>query len=164
MSPPVVLRLQVKWPSLRGEKKAKKLGVLFQKVIRADGASRAERYLLVVRTLCKGNRVETLMKGMLEDVQLLAINDGMTPVADTQRKELFEAIKAVVASLPSIPGDAVEGTVFTSIHSGSGSINQADLVNDLYVVFEMLQIFEDQPLRLAHGVTTGDRLLWYDSL
>jgi hypothetical protein len=34
-------------------------------------------------------------------------------------------------------------------------------VDGLYVIFEMLQVFEDEPLRLAHGVATGDFLLWY---
>ena len=105
--------------------KAKKLEELFQKVIPADGASRAERYLSAVKTLGKGNRVEALMRGMLEDVQLLAINHGMTTVTDTQQKEVAEAIKELAALPPSIPEHATEGSGFTAIHSGSGSINQA---------------------------------------
>jgi hypothetical protein len=32
--------------------------------------------------------------------------------------------------------------------------SKADSVDGLYVIFEMLQMFEDQPLRLAHGVAT----------
>ena len=152
MSPPVVLRLQVKWPSLRGEKKAKKLGVLFQKVIRADGASRAERYPLVVRTLCKGNRVETLMKGMLEDVQLLAIDHGMTTVADTQRKEVADAIEEVAALHPSIPENAIEGTGFTSIHSGSDPINQVQ--GDQYNNFGSGQIYHAQSMTFGSNSKT----------
>lgn len=107
------------------EKKAKKLDELFQKVIPADSASRAEKYLLAVRTMGKGSRVETLMKGMLVDVQLFAINHGMTTVTDTQRREVAEAIKEVAALPASIPEQAIEGTGFTAIHSGSGSIHQA---------------------------------------
>jgi hypothetical protein len=107
------------------EKKAKKLEGLFLKVIPADGASRAERYLSAVRILGKGSQVETLMKGMLEDVQLLAINHGMVTVTNTQRKEVADAIKEVAALPPSIPEHAIEGTGFTAIHSGSGPINQA---------------------------------------
>ena len=105
--------------------KAKKLDELFQKVIPGDGASRAERYRSAIRTLGKGSRVETLMKGMLVDVQLLAINHGMTTVTDTQRKEVAESIKEVAALPPSIPEHAVEPNSLTAIHSGSGSINQA---------------------------------------
>ena len=106
-------------------RKAKKLEELFQKVIPADGAFRAERYLSAVRTLGKGSRVETLMKGILEDVQLLAINYSITTVTDTQRKEVAEAIREVAALLPSLLEHAIEGTGFTAIHSGSGPINQA---------------------------------------
>jgi N-terminal domain on NACHT_NTPase and P-loop NTPases len=101
------------------KKKARKLDELFQKVIPADSSSRVERYLSAVRTMGKGSQVETLMKGMLEDVQLLAINHGLTTVTDTQRKEVAEAIKEVAALPPSIPEHAIEGTGFTAIHSGS---------------------------------------------
>lgn len=59
------------------EKKAKKLNKLFHKVIPTDGALRLERYILAVRTLDKGNQVEVLMKGMLEDIQLLAYEHSM---------------------------------------------------------------------------------------
>ncbi len=54
------------------EKKAEKLRDLFQKVIPANGASNLKRYYMAVKALRKGNDVESLMKGMLEDVRLLA--------------------------------------------------------------------------------------------
>jgi hypothetical protein len=111
-------------------KKAGRLEELFKKVIPANSASRAERYLLAARTLGKGSQVEALMKGMLEDVQLLAISHGMTAVTDIQRKEVADAIKELAALPPSIPEHVIEGTGFTAIHSGSGSINQAQ--RDLY--------------------------------
>lgn len=105
--------------------KAKKLEELFQKVVPTDGASRAERYRLAVKSLGKGHRVETLMKEMLEDVQLLAINHSMATVTDTQLKEVDDAIKEVAALPPSIPEHPTEGIGSTAIHYGSGSINQA---------------------------------------
>ena len=105
--------------------KAKKLEELFQKVVPTDGASRAERYRLAVKSLGKGSRVETLMKEMLEDVQLLAINHSMATITDTQVKEVDDAIKEVAALPPSIPEHPIEGISFTATHSGSGSINQA---------------------------------------
>ena len=108
-----------------GDKKAKNLEEIFQKVIPADSASRAERYLSAVRTLGKGSRVETLMKGILEVVQLLASKHGMTTVTDTQRKEVAKAIKEVAALPPSLPERANEETGFTATHYGSGDINQA---------------------------------------
>lgn len=50
------------------EKKAKTLKELFRKAIPADGARDVERYWKIVKTYRKGNEVENLMKGMLEDV------------------------------------------------------------------------------------------------
>ena len=105
--------------------KAKKLELLFQKVVPADGASRAERYRLAAKSLGKGHRVETLMKEMLEDVQLLAINHSMAAVTDTHLKDVDDAIKEVAALPPSIPEHPIEGTGFTAVPSGSVSINQA---------------------------------------
>lgn len=106
-------------------KKAQKLDELFKRVIPAEGVSRAERYLLAVRALGKGSRVETLMRGMLEDVQLLAIDHGMVNETESQRRMLGEAIKEVAALSPSLAELATEETGFTAIHSGSGAINQA---------------------------------------
>lgn len=50
------------------EKKAKKLDELFHKAIPADGASDVQRYYKAVKAYGKGDEVESLMKGMLEDV------------------------------------------------------------------------------------------------
>jgi hypothetical protein len=36
-------------------------------------------------------------------------------------------------------------------------------MDPLYVIFEILQVFEDQLLRLAHGVATGEHLLRIDT-
>ena len=63
------------------------------------------------------------MKGILEDVQLLAINYSITTVTDTQRKKVAKAIREVAALLPSLLEHTIEGTGFTAIHSGSGPIN-----------------------------------------
>jgi hypothetical protein len=131
------------------KKKARKLDELFQKVIPADSASQVERYLSAVRTLGKGSRVETLMKGMLEDVQLLAINHGMTTMTDTQRKEVAEAIKEVAALPPSIPEHAIEGTGFTAIHAGSGPINQAQ--GHQYINPGSGQIYHAQSMNFSYN-------------
>ena len=114
------------------QSKAQNLEKLFQRVIPADGASRAKKYLSAVRTLGKGNRVEILMKGMLEDLQLLAINHGMIPETDTREKELARAIEEVAALQPSLTEHATDETGFTAIHSGSGAINhvQGDQFNN----------------------------------
>lgn len=106
------------------KKKAQKLEKLFQRVIAADGASKAERYLSAVKTLGKGSQVETFMKGMLEDVKLLAINHGMIPKTESQNEELAKAIADLAALPPSLPPQAPQKAGFTATHSGSGTINQ----------------------------------------
>ena len=107
------------------ELKAEKLNKLFEKVVPADGASRAERYLSAVRTLGKGSRVETLMKGMLEDVQLLGIKHDMAAETDQQRRKLASAIKEVAALQASLPEHAIDETGFNATHTGSGHIYQS---------------------------------------
>ena len=77
------------------QSKAQNLEEIFKKVIPADDASRSERYFVAVKSLGKGNRVETLMKGMLEDLQLLAINHGMVTKTDMREKELAKSVKEV---------------------------------------------------------------------
>lgn len=112
--------------------KARKLEELFSKVIPAEGASRRDKYLSAARTLGKGCRVETLMKGMLEDVQLLAVDHSINIVTEAQQKEVAEAIKEVAALSPSLPEYTTEGTDFSAIHSGSGAINQNQAQGDQY--------------------------------
>ena len=51
---------------------------MFNKVIPKENASRVERYLKAIKTLGKGGKVERLMKGILEDIQLLATIKTMT--------------------------------------------------------------------------------------
>ena len=63
------------------------------------------------------------MKGMLEDLQLLAIEHGMVTETGT-REKVARAIEDVAALQPSLTEHATDETGFTAIHSGSGAINQ----------------------------------------
>lgn len=100
------------------EKKAKKLDDLFRKVIPGDGASRRERYISAVKTLGKGNEVEKLIKGMLEDIQLLACEHGLKIATKAQQELIAKAITEVSAVPLSVPEDAPS---FTANYSGSGT-------------------------------------------
>ncbi|KAH6708762.1 hypothetical protein BKA61DRAFT_614848, partial [Leptodontidium sp. MPI-SDFR-AT-0119] len=51
---------------------ATQLRELFAKVILKEGKSRWDRYVKVARTIRKGSRVEDLVRGILDDLQLLA--------------------------------------------------------------------------------------------
>ncbi|KAI9742898.1 MAG: hypothetical protein M1818_003627 [Claussenomyces sp. TS43310] len=101
------------------EKKARKLHELFLKVIPTDNASRTERYLSALRVLGKGNQIETLMKGILEDVQLLACEHGMKTATKAQQEQVAKAITEVQAIPPSIPQHTTQGTGLTAIDAGN---------------------------------------------
>jgi ankyrin repeat protein len=86
------------------EWKAKRLDQLFKEAIPADGASDLKRYWTAAKSYGKGNEVENLMKGILEDVQLLACDHGMRTATDAQQMQVAQAIVDVseVASSVSI--------------------------------------------------------------
>ncbi|KAH8742907.1 hypothetical protein F5882DRAFT_423908 [Hyaloscypha sp. PMI_1271] len=103
------------------EKKAKKLDDLFHKAILADGASDLNRYYKAVKAYGKGNEVENLMKGMLEDVQLLASEHSMKTVTEVQQVEIAQAITEISAIAPSVPDRVFQETGFTNNNYGPGA-------------------------------------------
>ena len=107
------------------EEKAKKLDELFHKAIPADGASDLKRYYKAVKAWGKGNEVENLMKGMLEDVQLLACERGMQISTKAQQEQIAKAINDVSTVSPSVPEHEYQETSFTNMNYGSGTQNNA---------------------------------------
>ena len=103
------------------EKKAKKLDDLFHKAIPTDSASGLERYYKAVKAYGKGNGVENLMKGMLEDVQLLACERSMKVATKAQQEDLVKAITEVSAVLPSVPEHMFQETGFMNTNYGPGT-------------------------------------------
>ncbi|RYP04099.1 hypothetical protein DL765_010311 [Monosporascus sp. GIB2] len=92
-------------PVLEGcEDKAKRLAAIFEKVVPQADASRMERYLLAARTLGKGDTVESLMKSMLDDVQLLTGNRVTKLPTEAAIAHLIRAAIAEVSAIPpSLP-------------------------------------------------------------
>jgi hypothetical protein len=103
------------------EQKAKHLDELFYKAIPADGATDVKRYWKAIRACGKGNEVENLMKGMLEDVQLLACEHGMRTVTNAQQELSTQAITEVSAIAPSVPDSVFQDAVFSTTNSGTGT-------------------------------------------
>ena len=103
------------------EEKVKTLDDLFHKAIPADGASDLKRYYKAVKALGRGNEVEKLMKGILEDVQLLACERGMNTATYDQEQEIVKAISDVSAISPSVPENEFQETGFTNTNYGSGT-------------------------------------------
>jgi hypothetical protein len=102
-------------------KKAKRLNELFDKAIPADGSSGVKRYLKAVKTLGKGNEIEKLMKGILEDVQLLASEHGMKIATNAQKEQITQAIVEVSALEPSVPDEEFQDTGFSPVNLGPGT-------------------------------------------
>jgi hypothetical protein len=107
------------------QEKAKKLEDLFCKVIPGENTSRRERYLSAVKTLGKGNKVERLIKGILEDVYLLVSEHNMRVASSTQLEQVATAISEVSSILPSVPENRLQEPSFITKYSGSGTQNNA---------------------------------------
>jgi len=108
-------------PTLKDCKtQATQLQELFVKVMPKEGGSRLDRYVKAARTIGKGGRVESLTRGILDDLQLLATNfpGVMNP---EKEKKLAEAIKEVTKMEPSLPDGFEETPAFA--HYGSGAQN-----------------------------------------
>ena len=103
------------------EKKAKKLDDLFHKAIPANNTSDLKRYCKAVKAYGKGNEVENLMKGILEDVQLLACERGVKTATETQQEQIVKAIKNISVIPPSVPQDVFQETGFTNTNYGPGT-------------------------------------------
>jgi N-terminal domain on NACHT_NTPase and P-loop NTPases len=80
--------------------KASRLAVIFEKVVPPADASRMDRYLLAAGTLGKGDTVESLMKGILDDIHLLTSN-RITNLPT--RPEIADLIRAAIVEVSAIP-------------------------------------------------------------
>ncbi|KAF3279114.1 hypothetical protein TWF970_004223 [Orbilia oligospora] len=112
----------------RCEEDWNKLKELFNKVVPEDKSSRMERYTKAARTLGKGGKVETLMKNLLENVQLLATFKIMTEngreeaiASEADKKKLDRHIADVTGWEPSLPDSVFEEGGYNMNVSGSGN-------------------------------------------
>jgi hypothetical protein len=85
--------------------KAAKLMKLFQKVTPQEDESRTDRYLKAVRRIGKGGRVEVLMRGILQDLQILASNRTMKMNSEAKVQALERAVEEISALKPSVADD-----------------------------------------------------------
>jgi len=92
----------------RCENRATQLEKMFKDVIPQADASRMERYLLAARSLGKGATVESLMKGVLEDTQLLASSRVMELATEASVAAL---IRRAIEEVSAIPSSLPEGTI-----------------------------------------------------
>ena len=99
---------------------ASRLQDLFEKVMPDQGESRWDRYVKAARTVGKGGRVESLVGGILDDLQLLATRfpDVTIPRGKDQ---LVRAIEEVGKMEPSLPDGFEQMPAY--VHYGSGAQN-----------------------------------------
>lgn len=99
---------------------ATQLHELFGKVMPEENDSRLDRYVKAARTIGKGGRVESLIGGILDDLQLLAVKfpEVTTPRG---REQLAKAIEEVSKMEPSLADGFEEAPAFA--HYGSGAQN-----------------------------------------
>jgi hypothetical protein len=90
---------------------------ILKEVAPETDALRIYRYSLVVRKAGKESRVEELVKGMLDDMVVLAQNPAIKAATETQGGKLHQAIEELSALPPSLP----EGeSPHIYLHSGTG--------------------------------------------
>lgn len=82
--------------------KAIQLQQLFDKVIPEADAPRLDRYAKAFRTIGKGGRVETLTKGILDGLQLMATRFPDV-TSDIEKGKLASAIELIEELEPSLP-------------------------------------------------------------
>jgi len=102
--------------------KASALETVLQKTISPPEASRLERYYLAVKSLGKGNRVEILMKGILQDMQLLVGNNALKAASESQVQTLLTAVEELSTIPPSAP-DEDGSHIYLNYGSGPQAIN-----------------------------------------
>jgi alkaline phosphatase len=100
---------------------------LFGKVMLEEGDSRWDRYVKAARTIGKGGRVESLVRGILDDLQLLATRfpEVATPRGKDQLAKAIEEVTRMEPSLPDgfeqMPAYAHYGSGAQNINTGSGT-------------------------------------------
>ncbi|KAH8587496.1 SesA protein [Bisporella sp. PMI_857] len=124
--------------------KAERLRNILQDMVAQPDASRVEHYRVVVRRLGKESKVEELMKGMLEDVQLLATNQAVKAVGEENIDELMRAIQA----LSQVPPTATDGSTFT--YHGTG-----DQINNTGSGTQNINKGKGQQ-HIAHSISASD--------
>ncbi|KAJ9492529.1 hypothetical protein VN97_g715 [Penicillium thymicola] len=108
------------------EVKALNLRGIFEKIIPGESNTRNQRYLKLLRRLGKGNKVEEIMLGLTEEVQLI-VNHDVVRSADQHQNAELENIVQEMKSIVSLVSD--EKGIEMSFTSGGGAQTNLNNVN-----------------------------------
>ncbi|CRL23546.1 NB-ARC [Penicillium camemberti] len=116
--------------------KSQALSEIFAKVTSgpADTESRRQRYLSFVRKRGKGNKIETLMAGITQDIQLLVNNEAMKPSNSSQNTNANTDLEAILTEIKELrmseePDEGfpqtfhASGTQNNHVNGGNGQLN-----------------------------------------
>lgn len=93
---------------------------IFQAVVASAGTSKTEIYLKALKTIPKAERVETLMNGIMEDLQLLATNHAVKAATRKQIEALMDRMDVYDDTCPSPITLNNSGSGGQYIHNGIG--------------------------------------------
>lgn len=96
---------------------------IFQSVIIPAEASRAERYIKALKTIPQAEKVETLMQGIMVDLQLLATNHTVKAATRKQMERLISKIDVDDETCDSSVVLNNLGSGMQYVHSGTGHQN-----------------------------------------
>ncbi|KAJ6062016.1 TPR repeat protein [Penicillium canescens] len=102
----------------------------FEKIIPGESDTRDQRYLKILRRLGKGNKVEEIMLGLTEDVQLIVNLDVVKSANQHQNAELeniVQEMKSIISLAPDEEGSGMSfasggGAQTNNINRGSGQL------------------------------------------
>jgi hypothetical protein len=104
----------------RSMERALRLETVFRRVVPHASTSRHDRYLLIANAPGKDSRVETLMKGMLEDIKLLPESSTVRSNVEAEVEKLAKAVDELLTLTPSTLEDALGESIN---NYGSGTVN-----------------------------------------
>lgn len=123
------------------DKKARNLREMFEKIMPGQSDTWRKRYLKALRSLGKGNKVENLMVGLAEDVQLIVNHDAVRSANQQQNVGLEDIITEMESVISSVPDEESSTMSFSSgggaqtnnVNRGSGQqINNNGSVGTQY--------------------------------
>jgi hypothetical protein len=109
------------------ETKAKRLKAIFTRCIPEAKSSTIERYRKAIHAFGNDRKVEVLMKGILEDVQLLAQNSAIKAVPKGSIRKLQLAIDEVSLIKSSVAEDEHGKGPFTNTNYGGKQYNNNNM-------------------------------------
>lgn len=112
------------------KEKAEELKDILQSVESSSEKSRLRRYVDIVKSLGNGKTIESLMSGILEDLQLLHENQTMGPAIESCREDIAQALKEMSEIEPSYVEEStsryqnvISGMATQNVHQGQGDQN-----------------------------------------